>query len=119
MPDGNGSKLLSENIDAKTWKGYVVRLLEDLSVDVTEIKKTQINKEEFEDLKIKISKVPDNEVINRVMKTLYGNGKEGLVIEVKRLAISHKIKSSFYGVLGGGGFAAIMTLLFFLLRGHI
>lgn len=118
----NGTKLLNENIDPKTWKGYVVRLLEDLTSDIADIKKNQVEKEDFEELQKKVDLLPSGTQIKKVESTLYGDeesGRDGLVIEVKELALSHKIKSSWYGILGGGGVSALIVVLYFLLRGHL
>ena len=98
----------------ESFRGYVVSRLENIT---EKVEKTDTKVEELHN---KVGKLENsNTSIEKIKKTLYGNGNEGLVIEFKKLALSHKIKSGFYGVLGGGGMVAIITLMYFLAKGNI
>jgi len=109
----NGKVSIDIN-DEQAFRGYVVSKLEDI------IDNSYQTKEKVDGLDKKVGKLENTaESIIKIKKTLFGNGKEGLVIEVKKLKLSHKIKSSMYGCLGGGGFACLITLLYFLLRGKV
>ena len=112
--------------DEKTFRGYIVAKLEDICDKGKDTDKTIENLDQkidgldkkFDTIKNEIMS-PETCGVNKIKKTLFGNGEDGLVIEVKKLALSHKIKSGTYGILGGGGMSALLVALYFLLRGHL
>ena len=114
MPNGKVSIDIS---DDNAFRGYVIGKLEDI------YERTNRTNDRVEKLDEKVDAVndamPSPQDVEHIKKTLYGNGKEGLVIEVKKLKLSHKIKSSWYGVSGGGGFSAMLALLYLVLRGKV
>jgi len=106
------AKVMIDINNEEAFRGYVVSKLEIIT--------ERVEKTEEKVGKIESSMItPEICGIDKVKSTLFGNGKEGLVIEVKKLKLSHKIKSGMYGFLGGGGMAAILFLLYFLARGKI
>lgn len=119
--NGNGSNLLSENVDPKTWKGYVVKTLEDLSKGVQDLQKSSIDKEDFEKLVEKVNeamKCVDGCNIKEMEVAIYGDKEaktDGIIGRLNKLELSHKIKSGYYGILGGGGMTAVLALVYHLL----
>ena len=85
-----GTKVTIDINDEKAFRGYVVGQLE--KVDKLEEKVDKIEGSVM---------APETCGINKIKKTLFGNGKEGLVVEVAKLKLSHKIKSGVYGLVGG------------------
>lgn len=122
MANGNGSNLLSENVDPKTWKGYVVKTLEDLDKGIKNLQENSIDKESFNKLVENVNKVMEclhDCNIKEIEVVIYGDKEaktEGLISKLSKLELSHKIKSGYYGVLGGGGMTAILALVYHLLN---
>lgn len=114
--------LIRDNIDIKTWQGYVVGLLETMS-DTIERNKEE-SKEDIDKVNANIEKILNklesyNNNINKLSleilkhdscgiddlkKTIYGepDGKDdGLLGKFNKLSLEFKIKSGYWGLLGG------------------
>ena len=136
MPNGS---IMNDNIDPKTWRGYVTAKLEDLAhstqnltESIHDLRNNQVCKEDFVNLCEQVQEITNtirkcidcnnDQTIQDLTNILYGNKEDrekGLITKVSNIALSLKIKSSLWGTLGGGGFAAIMALLYFLMTGKL
>ena len=86
------SILLDPNIDEKSWRMAAGMVLTDM--------------------------YDDQQKVNIV---LWGNGnpEKGLCTRLAALGREVKVKGSFWGIIGGGGMAAMLALAWILLKGHV
>lgn len=121
--------LLSDSVDHKTWKGYVVKNLEELNIttkeladNIKELNKRQIDKEDFEKLLDKFHTIVrrcDDCEIDDVLVAVYGDkeGKsQGILEKFSNLETAFKVKSSLWGILGGGIVSALSGVVYLLIK---
>ena len=119
----NGA-LLNKNVSPDAFKGYVVRTLEDIQIANTkQDKKIDTVVTSIHELQKTIKQYNGiSKNVHRIETSLYGTDSLkdcGLICDHEKLKISHSIKSGWYGLLGGGGFAALLTLVYFIFRGKV
>ena len=111
MPKEN---LISDDVNLKTWQGYVAGLLENIRKDI-ENNKYEV-KEDINQIYSSIEKVSDkvDDLNNELIKhsncgiedlkiAIFGDGKNGngLTNKIGRLSTELRIKSGYWGIIGG------------------
>lgn len=126
MANGNGnSNLLSENVDPKTWKGYVVGKLENLSNDIKEVKgmaEQNVKREDFEKFVEKIDKIIEKCQdcnVDELNVAVFGDPKSekmGVLEKFSNLSTAFAIKSGIWAALAGGLSSAMVIIIYIVMK---